>query len=56
MPPPPRWRRGDRVVIAKGAFAGHAGLFQSMERDRVKVLMGLLGGSVPVTLKAEDLV
>jgi transcriptional antiterminator RfaH len=50
-PPPPRFRRGDHVQIRRGPLAGKVGLFAGMRpRDRVAVLLSLLGGSRRVEL------
>ena len=51
LPPPPRFRRGDRVRILHGPLAGQLGLFAGMKpRERVAVLLTLLGGSRRVEL------
>jgi transcriptional antiterminator RfaH len=51
---PPRLRRGDRVRILKGPFADHVGLYAGMKpRERVEVLLAILGGAQRVTLAAD---
>ena len=43
LPPPPRFRRGDRVRVLHGPLAGHVGLFAGMKpRERVAVLKEVL--------------
>jgi transcription antitermination factor NusG len=43
LPPPPRFRRGDRVRVLHGPLAGQVGLFAGMKpRERVAVLLTLL--------------
>jgi transcriptional antiterminator RfaH len=55
LPKPPRLRRGDAVRVLKGPFAHHVGLYHGMKpRDRVEVLLSLLGGSQRVTLSESD--
>jgi transcriptional antiterminator RfaH len=47
----PQRKRGDHVEIARGTFAGHAGIYLGMPaRDRVRVLLSLLGGGGRATL------
>jgi transcription antitermination factor NusG len=39
-PPPPRFRRGDRVRVTQGALTGMTGLFtETRPRDRVAILL-----------------
>ena len=50
LPPPPRFRRGDRVRVLHGPL-GQVGLFAGMKpRERVAVLLTLLGSSRRVEL------
>ncbi|MBR0732413.1 hypothetical protein JQ595_27045 [Bradyrhizobium japonicum] len=50
-PPPPRFRRGDHVLIKRGPFTGKVGLFAGMRpHDRVAVLLRMLGSSRRVEL------
>jgi len=54
-PPPPRFRRGDYVRVRRGPFANKVGLYAGMKpRDRVAVLLSLLGGSRRVELAHAD--
>jgi transcriptional antiterminator RfaH len=54
LPKLSRFKRGDAVRILKGPFARHVGLYHGMRpRDRVEVLLSLLGGSQRVTLAAD---
>jgi transcriptional antiterminator RfaH len=53
LPKPPLARLGDRVRVTAGPFAGHVGLYAGMKpRDRVEVLLRILGGAQRVTLAA----
>jgi transcriptional antiterminator RfaH len=55
LPPPPRFRRGDYVRVRRGPFANQVGLYAGMKpRDRVAVLLSLLGGSRRVELADAD--
>jgi transcriptional antiterminator RfaH len=48
-------RAGDRVRIASGPFAGQFGLYAGMRpRQRVEVLLSLLGAQQRVTLPKDD--
>ena len=52
----PRRRRGDQVRIARGPFARHSGVVQGMPgRDRVRVLLSVLGGQTSVLIAERDL-
>ena len=51
---PPKYRAGDRLRVTQGPFAGHVGLYAGMKpRERVEVLLAILGGSQRVTLAAD---
>ena len=51
---PPKFRPGDRLRVIHGPFAGHVGLYAGMKpRERVEVLLAILGGSQRVTLAAD---
>jgi transcriptional antiterminator RfaH len=51
LPKPPKFRTGDRLRVIHGPFAGHVGLYAGMKpRERVEVLLAILGGSQRVTL------
>lgn len=53
--PPPRLRAGARVRVVGGPFRGHLGLCAGMApRERVVVLLSLLGSKTRVTLSAGD--
>jgi transcriptional antiterminator RfaH len=55
LPRPPKFRPGDRVRVLHGPLAGHVGLYAGMKpRERVEVLLALLGGQQRVTLSQED--
>jgi transcriptional antiterminator RfaH len=54
LPKPPKFRPGDRLRVTRGPFAGHVGLYAGMKpRERVEVLLAILGGSQRVTLAAD---
>jgi transcriptional antiterminator RfaH len=54
LPRPPKFRAGDRVRVIHGPFAGHVGLYAGMKpRERIKVLLAILGGAQRVTLAAD---
>jgi transcriptional antiterminator RfaH len=51
-----RFRRGDLVRVEKGPLRGLVGLYQGMSnRERVNVLMTMLGAEVRVNLRESDL-
>jgi transcriptional antiterminator RfaH len=55
LTPPPSLRRGDRVRVLRGPFSGHLAIFADMKpRERVEVLLQLLGGEQRVTLSKGD--
>jgi transcriptional antiterminator RfaH len=54
LPKPPRFRHGDRVRVLTGPFADHVGLYAGMKpRERVEVLLAILGGSQRATFAAD---
>lgn len=57
LPKPPGIVHGQSVVIGgTGSFAGRVGLFDGMQGpDRVRVLLNLMGRSVPVSLAAVEI-
>jgi transcriptional antiterminator RfaH len=56
LAPPPVLRRGARVRILRGPFAGHLAIFADMKpRQRVEILLQLLGGEQRVTLAKKDI-
>ena len=55
LPKPPPLRRGVRVRILRGPFTGHLAIFADMKpRERVEILLQLLGGEQRVTLAKKD--
>jgi transcription antitermination factor NusG len=49
-------RRGDRVRILRGPFNGHLAIFADTKpRERVEILLSLLGGEQRVTLARRDI-
>ena len=46
---------GDKVLIKSGPFAGLEGLVSAIAKDRVLVLMSLLGKEQPIKFQATDL-
>src|SRR5262245_35919168 len=56
LAPPPALRRGARVRILRGPFTGHLAIFADMKpRERVEILLQLLGGEQRVTLAKKDI-
>jgi len=50
----PRFRAGDKIRVLDGAFSSCLGLFEGMaERDRIAILLDLLGRKVRVMLDAD---
>jgi transcriptional antiterminator RfaH len=50
----PRLNSGDKVRVLEGAFSDYLGLYEGMhERERVAILMDLLGRKVRIQLPAE---
>jgi transcriptional antiterminator RfaH len=55
LPKPGELRRGARVQILRGPFAGHLAIFADMRpRQRVEILLQLLGGEHKVQLPKAD--
>jgi transcription antitermination factor NusG len=55
LPRFPKFRAGDQLRVVSGPFAGHVGLCAGMKpRERVEVLLAILGGSQRVTLAADS--
>jgi transcriptional antiterminator RfaH len=53
LPKSPLAQLGDRVRVTAGPFANHVGLYAGMRpRERVEVLLRILGGAQRVTLAA----
>ena len=56
LPKPPPLRRGARIRILHGPFSGHLAIFADMKpRQRVEILLQLLGGEQRVTLAKKDI-
>jgi transcriptional antiterminator RfaH len=56
LPRPRGLRRGDRVRVLIGPFAGHLGLYAGMRpRERVAVLLGLFGAQRQVELGKDSI-
>jgi transcriptional antiterminator RfaH len=54
LPRPPRFRTGDRLRVTAGPLAGLTGLYQGQRpRERVEVLLAILGGEQRVTLRID---
>jgi transcriptional antiterminator RfaH len=50
----PRFRTGDKIRVLDGAFSSCLGLFEGMaERERIAILLDLLGRKVRVVLDAD---
>jgi transcriptional antiterminator RfaH len=50
----PRFNRGDKIRVLDGAFSSCLGLFEGMaERERIAILLDLLGRKVRVVLDAD---
>jgi transcriptional antiterminator RfaH len=50
----PRFHRGDKIRVLDGAFSSCLGLFEGMaERERIAILLDLLGRKVRVVLDAD---
>ena len=56
LPKRPPLKAGDQVRILQGVFAGHLAIFADMKpRERVEILLQLLGGEQRVTLANKDI-
>jgi transcriptional antiterminator RfaH len=56
LPKLPGMKAGDRVRVLGGPFKGFAGLYHGMSgRQRVEVLLSILGGQRSVTLPRSDI-
>jgi transcriptional antiterminator RfaH len=54
LPRPPKFRPGERVRVIHGPLAGHVGLYAGIwPRERIELLLRILGGSQRVTLAAD---
>jgi transcriptional antiterminator RfaH len=53
--PQPQYAPGDKIRVVDGVFSDSFGLFKGMaDRDRVAILLDLLGRKVPVVLHRES--
>lgn len=53
---PAALRKGQRIRVIRGSFEGQIGLYEGMSgKDRERVLLELLGQTVPVELSAKDI-
>jgi transcription antitermination factor NusG len=56
LPTPPQLRKGQHVRVIRGSFEGLFAIHQGMSsRERVWVLLNLMGQQVPVELPSKDL-
>jgi transcription antitermination factor NusG len=56
LPSPPQLRKGQPVRVIRGSFEGLLAIHQGMgSRERVWVLLNLMGQQVPVELPSRDL-
>ena len=56
LPPPAGLLAGDAVRVARGPLAGLTGLYHGMSgRQRVEVLLAILGGQARTTLSSGDI-
>lgn len=56
LPKPPSIQKGDQVVIREGSFAGWMGIYDGMNGpDRVRILLTLMGRSVPVSVRTSGI-
>jgi transcriptional antiterminator RfaH len=56
LPVPPKFHRGDRVRICRGAFLNPVGLVAGLKPgERIEILLSLLGAPQRVTLPADAL-
>jgi transcriptional antiterminator RfaH len=54
LPRRDKFHAGESVRVTAGPFTGHVGLYQGMKpRERVEVLLAILGGAQRVTLAAD---
>lgn len=56
LPETPKFRLGEKVRVVKGALMGYDAIFDGMKpHDRVRVLVELLGQTIPAELDEGDL-
>jgi len=57
LPKPPRFRKGQQLIIMRGMLRHHSAIYVGMSgKDREKVLIDLLGQWVPINIASNDLV
>jgi len=57
LPPPPRFRKGERLTITKGTLRYKTGIYLGMNgKDRERVLIEMLGQQVTLSIPTADLV
>jgi hypothetical protein len=57
LPPPPRFRQGERLIITRGTLRYRTAIYAGMSgKDRERVLIELLGQWVTLTIPTLDLV
>jgi transcriptional antiterminator RfaH len=49
------FQKGNEVIISTGAFAGHQGIVEYVNRNQVSILLYLLGRRISVKLKSNQL-
>lgn len=54
VPPGQRFSLRELVRVSRGPFAGHRGLFVAADRERVWLLLDLLGGQTTLELTGDD--
>jgi len=56
LPEPPKFQLGEKVRIVNSALYGYIGIYNGMrDHERARILIELLGQSVPVDLDEKDL-
>lgn len=56
LPPPPKFHKGERLVITRGTLRHRIVLYDSMHgKDRERVLIEMLNAWVPLTIPTADL-
>jgi transcription antitermination factor NusG len=54
--PSRQFRKGQKVQITRGSFKGYIGLYEGISgKDRQRILLELLGQTVPVELSEKDI-
>jgi len=57
LPPPPRFREGERLVVMRGTLRYRVVIHSGMSgRDRESVLIDMLGSMVKISIATDDLV